>query len=139
MLKLQPAWDKNFRFVGFYDSIKTWWNSIGKIKLEISSSFKLLLFMKRCFWILLVIADVRSVLDTTDSLICSSIFRITSLLLRITKPVPFCALLWNNKIRILKKSGLIGLSSMVIRMLCSVFETQSHCRSIDLKSGSKNV
>ena len=139
MLKLQPPWDKNFRFVGFYDSIKTWWNSIGKIKLEISSSFKLLLFMKRCFWILLVIADVRSVLDTTDSLICSSIFRITSLLLRITKPVPFCALLWNNKIRTLKKSGLIGLSSMVIRMLCSVFETQSHCRSINLKSGSKNV
>ena len=37
-----------FRFVGFYDSIKTWWNRIGRIKLEISSSFKLLLFTKSC-------------------------------------------------------------------------------------------
>ena len=37
-----------FRFVGFYDSIKTWWNRIGRIKLEISSSFKLLLLTKSC-------------------------------------------------------------------------------------------
>ena len=34
--------------MGFYDSIKTWWNRIGRIKLEISSSFKLLLFTKSC-------------------------------------------------------------------------------------------
>ena len=37
-----------FRFVGFYDSIKTWRNRIGSINLEISSSFKLLLFTKNC-------------------------------------------------------------------------------------------
>ena len=35
-----------------------------------------------------VSADVGSVLDTTNSPICSSIFDMTSLLLRITKPVP---------------------------------------------------
>ena len=35
-----------FRLVGFYDSIKTWRNKIGRIKLKISSSFKLLLFTK---------------------------------------------------------------------------------------------
>ena len=32
----------------FYDSIKTWWNRVGRIKLEISSSFKLLLFTESC-------------------------------------------------------------------------------------------
>ena len=32
--------------MGFCDSIKTWRNKIGRIKLEISSSFKLLLFTK---------------------------------------------------------------------------------------------
>ena len=37
-----------FRVVGFYDSIKTWWNRIGREKLEISSSFKVLLFTKSC-------------------------------------------------------------------------------------------
>ena len=37
-----------FRFVGFYVSIKTCWNRIGRIKLTISSSFKLLLFTKSC-------------------------------------------------------------------------------------------
>ena len=35
-------------FSGFYDSIKTRWNRIGRIKLEISSSFKPLLFTKSC-------------------------------------------------------------------------------------------
>ena len=34
--------------MGFYDSIKTWRNKIGRIKFEISSSFKLLLFTKSC-------------------------------------------------------------------------------------------
>ena len=37
-----------FRFVGFYDSTKTCWYRIGKIKLEINSSFKLLSFTKSC-------------------------------------------------------------------------------------------
>ena len=34
--------------MGFYGSIKTWWNRIRGIKLGISSSLKLLLFTKSC-------------------------------------------------------------------------------------------
>ena len=52
-----------------------------------------------------------------------------------------CYFLWNNEIRILKNSGPTGLSSFgcFIRKLRSEFGTQSHCRSIDLKSGAKKV
>ena len=52
-----------------------------------------------------------------------------------------CYFLRNNEIRILKNSGPTGLFSFgcFIRKLRSEFGTQSHCRSIDLKSGSKNV
>ena len=51
-----------------------------------------------------------------------------------------CYFLWNNEIRILKtRTYWIIFYGCFIQKLRSEFGTQSHCRSIDLKSGSKNV
>ena len=77
-----------FRFVGFYDSTQTWWNRIRRIKLEISSSFKLLLLTKSCKVFLDFTCKCRCWAIVTDSPICSSIFCMASLLLRIAKPMP---------------------------------------------------
>ena len=46
--------------------------------------------------------------------------------------------LWNNKIRILKTYWIIFYGCF-IRKLRSEFGTQSHCRGINPKSGSKNM
>ena len=46
--------------------------------------------------------------------------------------------LWNNETEILKKLRPIG-NLFFNRKLCSEFGRQSHCRSINLKSGYKNV
>ena len=60
-----------FTFVGLYDSIKAW---IRKTKFEINTSLKHLVLTKssKMFLVFTHSAGVWSVLDTTDSPICSS-------------------------------------------------------------------
>lgn len=79
-----------FRFIDCYDSLKTWRNRIRRIKLEIISSFTLLLNTKSC----------KVFLDFTYKRRCSLSVRyrrfsnlffcscMESLLLRIIKPLP---------------------------------------------------